>query len=54
MKYVASEINQKKYKKLLNFVQIRLRYVGFTKNVGISSRIILTVLASAAHILKLE
>lgn len=32
MKYQANETNQKKCKRLLNSVQIQLRYVGFTKN----------------------
>lgn len=46
MKFLANVTNQKKYKKLLNFVQIQLRYAGFTKNVGISSSILLTALFS--------
>lgn len=54
MKYVGNETNQKKCKKLPNFVLIQLRYAGFTKNVGISSGIILTVFTSAAHGLDLE
>jgi hypothetical protein len=44
MKYLANETNQKKYKKLLNFVQIQLRYVGFINKVGVSCKILLTAL----------
>lgn len=46
MKFLANETNQKKYKNMLNFVQIQLRYAGLTKNVDISSRILLTALFS--------
>lgn len=42
MKSVASETNQMKYRKSPNFVQIRLRYVRFSKNVVISSRIMVS------------
>ena len=34
MKYLANEINQKKYIKSLNFAQTQLRYIGSIKNVG--------------------
>ena len=51
---MANETKQKKYKKLLNFVQIQLRYVGFRKPVCVSSRILWTVFALAACILKWE
>lgn len=40
MKFLANETNQKKYKNMLNFVQIQLRYAD------ISSRILLTALFS--------
>lgn len=44
MKFLANETNQKKSRKLPNSVQIQLRYAGFTKHVGVLSRILLTAI----------